>query len=149
MNHNLVKLGGSRRAIAIKSATYDPTMQAVTLRPVQRLNLHRHFRLTVVGTAPSGVTDTLGNLLDGQETGHPGSNFVTIVSAANLVLTAADHWGKSGVEIRCQFVILARKDELTPDYAFPKRRTDTNNPSWMLECLQLLIFKGDGPMLGF
>ena len=26
-------------------------------------------------------------------------------------------------EIRCRFIILARKDELTPDYA--KRRTDT------------------------
>ena len=33
--------------------------------------------------------------------------------------------GKSGVggEIRCRFIILARKDEQTPDYA--KRRTDT------------------------
>ena len=30
-------------------------------------------------------------------------------------------------EIRCRFIILARKDELTPDYApdYAKRRTDT------------------------
>jgi hypothetical protein len=33
----------------------------------------------------SGVTDVSGNLLDGQDTGHSASNFVTIVGAASLV----------------------------------------------------------------
>ena len=51
---------------------------------VRRLNLHRRFRLTVVGIGPSGVPDIAGNLLDGQKTGRSGSNFVTIVSAENL-----------------------------------------------------------------
>jgi hypothetical protein len=46
--------------------------------------------LTVVGTAPRGLTDTFGNLLDGQGNGDHGSNFVTIVSAADLVLTTTD-----------------------------------------------------------
>jgi hypothetical protein len=86
-NYQVVPLGGSRRAIRIKTAVYDSTTRTVTLSPVRRLKLHRRFRLTVVGTGPSGVTDTSGNLLDGQRTGHPGSNFVTIVSTANLVLT--------------------------------------------------------------
>ena len=40
----------------------------------------------------------------------------------NWAAPAGSYRGKSGVsssfwEIRCQFIILARKDELTPDYA--------------------------------
>jgi hypothetical protein len=46
--------------------------------------------LTVIGTRPSGVTDASGNLLDGLKNGDPGSNFVTIVSAADLVLRTTD-----------------------------------------------------------
>jgi hypothetical protein len=48
--------------------------------------------LTVVGTGPSGVADSFGNLLDGRNArGDAGSNFVTIVSAADLVLATANH----------------------------------------------------------
>jgi uncharacterized repeat protein (TIGR01451 family) len=88
-NYRLVKLGCSGRAIAIESATYDSATWTVTLRPAHRLYLHGHFRLTVVGTEPGGVTDTLGNLLDDEGPGHPGSSFVTILSAKNLVLTSS------------------------------------------------------------
>jgi hypothetical protein len=57
------------------------------MEPVmRRLNFHKRFRLTVVGTGLVEVTDLAGNLLDGQQTGHSGSNFVTIASAANVVL---------------------------------------------------------------
>jgi uncharacterized repeat protein (TIGR01451 family) len=88
-NYQLVALGGSKRTIRIKSAVYNATTRTVTLSPVQRLNLRKRFQLTVVGTGPSGVADSSGNLLDGQKTGQPGSNFVTIVSAAHSVLTTA------------------------------------------------------------
>jgi uncharacterized repeat protein (TIGR01451 family) len=79
--------GGSGPTIRIKSAVYDAATRTVTLRPEERLYLFHRFRLAVIGTGPSGVTDTSGNLLDGQKTGHPGSDFVTIISAADLVLT--------------------------------------------------------------
>jgi hypothetical protein len=46
--------------------------------------------LTVNGTGPGGVIDAQGNLLDGQMTGHPGSNFSTIVSIKDLVLPGHD-----------------------------------------------------------
>jgi hypothetical protein len=46
---------------------------------VRRLKSHRLYRLTVIGTGPSGVADTSGILLDGRKTGHPGSNFVTMI----------------------------------------------------------------------
>jgi uncharacterized repeat protein (TIGR01451 family) len=85
-NYELLTLGRCIRGIRIKTAVYDSATRTVTLRPAHRLNFHKRFRLTVVGAGPSGVTDIAGNLLDGQKTGHPGGNFVTIVSIANLVL---------------------------------------------------------------
>jgi uncharacterized repeat protein (TIGR01451 family) len=80
-NYRLVVAGGSQRAIRIKEAVYDTVSSTVTLRLARRLNLHRRYRLTVVGTGPSGVTDTDGNRLDGANSGEPGSNFVTIIGA--------------------------------------------------------------------
>jgi hypothetical protein len=89
-NYRIVALGGSRRTMRIKAAVYDAAARTVTLRPVHQLNLHNRFRLTVIGTGPNAVTDTAGNLLDGQKTGDPGSNFVTIITAKNWVLTTTD-----------------------------------------------------------
>jgi len=89
-DYQIVALGRFPRTLDIGAAVYDSATQTVTLSPVRRLNFHHRFRLTVVGTGPSGVTDTSGNLLDGQKTGHPGSNFVTIVTAFNLVLPNPD-----------------------------------------------------------
>jgi uncharacterized repeat protein (TIGR01451 family) len=88
-NYQIIELGGTGRRIRV-TAAYDPAARTVTLRPAHRLNLHRLFRLTVVGTGQSGVSDASGNLLDGQGNGDPGSNFVTIVSAADLVLTTTN-----------------------------------------------------------
>jgi len=89
-NYQLVALGGSERTIRIKSALYDPATRTVTLSPVHRLNLHNLFRLTVVETGSSGMTDISGNLLGDPQTGDRGSNFVTMVSAVDLVLTTTD-----------------------------------------------------------
>jgi uncharacterized repeat protein (TIGR01451 family) len=52
-NYNLVRLGGSHPAIHFKSAVYAAATRTVTLRPVQRLNLHDLFRLTVLGPGTS------------------------------------------------------------------------------------------------
>jgi streptogramin lyase len=78
-NYQLVALGRRGRTIRIRSAVYDPATRNVTLSTVRRLRPRQHFRLTVIGTGPSGVTDNSGRLLDGQRTGHPGSNFVAII----------------------------------------------------------------------
>jgi virginiamycin B lyase len=86
-NYRIVELGEPRREIRVGAAVYDAAARTVTLSPVRRLNLHDLFRLTVNGTGPGGLTDTSGNLLDGRNNGDSGSNFVTIVTAADLVLT--------------------------------------------------------------
>jgi uncharacterized repeat protein (TIGR01451 family) len=84
-NYQLVALAGSGRGARIKQAVHDSATQTVTLILARRLNLQKRFRLTVVGTGPVGVADLSDNLLDGQKTGHLGSNFVAIVTAADLL----------------------------------------------------------------
>jgi hypothetical protein len=78
-DYQLVALVRRGRTVRIRSAVYDPAARTVTLRPARRLMSHRLYRLTVIGTGPSGVADTSGILLDGQKTGHPGSNFVMTI----------------------------------------------------------------------
>jgi hypothetical protein len=89
-NYQLVALDGSGRTIGIQSAVYDPATQTVTLRPVHQLDLFHRFGLRVVGTGFKGLADSSGNLLDGRKNGRSGSDFVTVISAANLVLTPAE-----------------------------------------------------------
>ncbi|HWE37650.1 MAG TPA: choice-of-anchor E domain-containing protein [Isosphaeraceae bacterium] len=62
--------------IPLKSATYDAAHQTVTLVAKQHLDVHRIYQLTVNGTTATGLTSTQGVLLDGADTGQPGSNFV-------------------------------------------------------------------------
>ena len=56
----------------------------MTLEAVPRLNLRLAYTLTINGTTASGVTSTTGLLLDGANSGHPGSNYVTSITASNL-----------------------------------------------------------------
>jgi uncharacterized repeat protein (TIGR01451 family) len=90
-NYRIVQLGQDPRPIRFISAVYDAALSTVTLRPSRRLNFHRRFRLTVSGSGRGGLSDTLGRLLDGQQTGDPGSDFVTIVTERNLVAPTPDH----------------------------------------------------------
>ena len=46
----------SREKIPIKSATFDPIANSVTLVPARQLNVHYHFRLSVVLPCPNEVT---------------------------------------------------------------------------------------------
>jgi hypothetical protein len=92
-NYALIRVGPEGRAtprprpILVKSAVYDPTSQAVTLKPEHRLNLHLYYRLTVTGTAPGGVAGSDGVLLDGANTGSPGSDYVAVVHKFGTVAT--------------------------------------------------------------
>jgi photosystem II stability/assembly factor-like uncharacterized protein len=86
-NYTLVAPGqghGRGRVIPLVSATYDSTAQTVTLVPNQLLDLHRVYRLTVNGTAPTGLTNTSGVLLDGNGDGKPGGNYVAILRGFGL-----------------------------------------------------------------
>ncbi len=82
LNYTITNSKG--HSVRIASVVYDPSTLTVTIAPAARLNIHRSYNLTVVGTAPTGVTDTSGNLLDGALTGEPGSNYVATVTASDL-----------------------------------------------------------------
>jgi hypothetical protein len=53
-NYTVITRSGKK--IPIKSATYDPATNSVTLIPVVRLNVHHNFRLLVVLPCPNEVT---------------------------------------------------------------------------------------------
>jgi hypothetical protein len=90
-DYSIIPQGGNRRSndpradhIAIDSARYDPATKSVTLIPHVRLKLRRHYVLVVSGTAPNGVEDSSGNLLDGAGNGRSASDFETLVGPLNL-----------------------------------------------------------------
>jgi hypothetical protein len=60
----------------------------VTLHPRHQLDLHDLYRITIIGTGPTGLTDPTGNLLDGSGTGQSGSNYIGVLKASELVLGA-------------------------------------------------------------
>jgi virginiamycin B lyase len=73
------------RHLVLRSAVYDPTARTVTLRATRRIRMVRTYRVTVVGTGPAGVADTVGIPLDGD--GQPGSNYTTTVFRRTRVFT--------------------------------------------------------------
>jgi hypothetical protein len=84
-NYRIANAAG--QTVRIQSAVFDAGTNTVTLRPATRLNFHRRFHLTVIGTGPSGVRNTRGVLLDGANTGTPGANYTCTLTRQNLVWT--------------------------------------------------------------
>jgi hypothetical protein len=83
---NYIIVGPGGVVIPIDLAIYNPLTSSVTLLPRQRLDLHLRYFFVINGTTPAGVRDASGLLLDGAGTGRPGSNYVTFITAANLVV---------------------------------------------------------------
>ena len=73
---NYVVVGPRGSVIPVDSAVYDATTYTVTLHPHERLRLRAKYVLTINGAAPSGVASDAGALLDGTDSGSPGSDFV-------------------------------------------------------------------------
>jgi hypothetical protein len=79
-------VGPAGRTIRVKEAVYSPVARTVTLYPTQRINIHYTYELIVDGTAPGGLTNTEGTLLDGADSGKPGSDYRAPLTWRNLVL---------------------------------------------------------------
>ena len=79
-------IGPAGRTIRVKRAKYDPAANTVTLHPARRIDIHYRYKLIVDGTAPGGLTNTQGQLLDGTDSGEPGSDYSTSLTWRNLVL---------------------------------------------------------------
>ncbi len=99
------------RTVGIAAVEYDAATDTVTLDPAHQLNLHRIYRLTVVGTGANGVRDTSGRPLDGADDLVPGSNYVTELTAANLVLGSAVPGGPARLaQLRREAARIARQE---------------------------------------
>jgi IPT/TIG domain len=72
----------------VKSATYNAKSDSVTLAFAKRLVLRKSYTLTINGTTSAGIKNTFGVLLDGANTGRPGSNYVNTLSQYNLAGSA-------------------------------------------------------------
>ncbi len=77
-NYTIVGPGNQR--IKVRLAIYDSVTDTVTLVPKGKLNLRQRYQLKVNGKTRTGLTNPAGALLDGADTGRPGSNFATSVT---------------------------------------------------------------------
>ncbi len=73
-----------RRTIRVNSAVYNADTETMTSQPSQRINSHDIYTLIVDGTAPGGLENTTGQLLDGGDSGRPGSDFRTSLTWRNM-----------------------------------------------------------------
>jgi uncharacterized repeat protein (TIGR01451 family) len=78
-NYSLVLIahgGALHLRVPIFQAAYDPTANTVSLRPTRLLPLRFHYVLTINASIPTGVRAANGELLDGNDDGIPGGNYV-------------------------------------------------------------------------
>ena len=79
-NYSLIRAGGKKRAMSIRSAQYNAASQTVTLRLRTRLSLNQTYVLTVIGTSPGGLTTNVGFYLGAANLFDPGTNYVATIT---------------------------------------------------------------------
>ncbi len=72
------------KTIHVKSAVYNPNAHTVTLHPTRRVNIHYRYEVIVNGSMPGGLADKQGQLLDGTDSGKPGSDYRAPLNWRNL-----------------------------------------------------------------
>jgi streptogramin lyase len=84
-----VRLHGkpSARAVALMSAAYDATTDAVTLTIAGKAAFLTGGMIVVNASSPNGITDLLGDELDGTGMGVPGVNATLVISPKGRGIT--------------------------------------------------------------
>jgi hypothetical protein len=72
----------------LRSASFNPANNTVTLIPKGALAITKSLQLTISGTAPTGLQDTSGQLIDGDNNGTPGGNAVAVIRRTGVTLNA-------------------------------------------------------------
>ena len=92
-NYQLISSGKSKKfgtktnkPVALKSATYNPATDSVSLLTRSTLVLTDPLKLTVNG---SGLLDTLGRQIDGGDDGQPGGYAVAVLTSRGATVTSA------------------------------------------------------------
>jgi hypothetical protein len=76
------------RVIKLKSAVYDAADDTVTLIPKKAFALTKNVQLRVNGSPSSGLQDSSGRFLDGDDNGSAGSNAIVILSRGGVAIDA-------------------------------------------------------------
>jgi hypothetical protein len=74
--------------IPLKSATYTDSMHSVVLIPKKPFALTKPVQLLINGLSPSGLEDSFGRLIDGNDDGQPGGNAIAILSKKGVTVSA-------------------------------------------------------------
>ena len=79
------EFGKGSQMIRTTKAVYDAGSRTVTLYPARRLNIEQRYELIVSGEAPAGIASANTVMLDGADSGTPGSDYVTVLDKQNFV----------------------------------------------------------------
>ncbi len=72
--------------LKLRSAVFNPANDTVTITPKKAFALTKAVELTIKGTAPSGLQDSTGQLIDGAGNGAAGSNAVALIRRSGVTL---------------------------------------------------------------
>ena len=76
------------KTIKLKSARYTPASNEVVLTPKAAFALSKPVQLTVEGTGPSGLRDSLGRFIDGNDDSQAGGNRVVIITRKGVTVSS-------------------------------------------------------------
>ena len=76
------------KVLKLKSAVYNGTTHTVSLTPKKGLVLKKPVELIVNGEGPSGLEDSSGRLIDGNDDGQAGGNAVAVLTRQGARISA-------------------------------------------------------------
>jgi hypothetical protein len=75
-------------SIKLRSALYNGATDTIKITPRKPFALSKAVELVINATAPSGLQDTSGRLIDGADNGTPGSDAVAVLRRSGVVIDA-------------------------------------------------------------
>jgi hypothetical protein len=77
------------RAIKLRTAFLDSAHNTVRLTPKKPFSLGKPVQLRIDGSAPTGLMDSLGRFIDGDQDGIQGGNVVAVIRRNGVALSTA------------------------------------------------------------
>ena len=75
------------KAIKLRSAVYNSATTTVAITPKKPFTLAKPVQLQVSGVPPTGLEDTFGRFIDGNDDGQPGGNAVAVLRNSGVVFS--------------------------------------------------------------
>jgi hypothetical protein len=97
--------------ITLKSAVYDAADDTVTLIPKKAFALTKNVQLQVNGSPPSGLQDSSGRFIDGDDNGSAGSNAIVILSRRGVDIDAVVSGTSGGQNVGIMAIVDALFDQ--------------------------------------